>query len=152
MTTTHAIAPLALDAPDAADPARVGTKAAGLARLWAAGFAVPDAVILPIGIAETWPDGPPPDQVRDAVDQACTALGGPLAVRSSASWEDGATSAHAGATTTVLDVSGPDATLDAVRACLDGTAAARVASPTALTVPAGPSGARTRRTAPRGTR
>ncbi len=40
-------------------------------------------------------------------------------MRSSSTWEDGATAAHAGATTTVLDVSGTDAVLDAIRRCLD---------------------------------
>ncbi|MCB0964576.1 MAG: hypothetical protein KDA98_14950, partial [Acidimicrobiales bacterium] len=125
MTTTHAIEPTDLDAPEAGDPAHVGSKAAGLARLRAAGFPVPDAVVLPVGLARAWPDGPAPDDLRGAIDRACATLGGPLAVRSSATWEDGATSAHAGATTTVLDVTGTDAVVDAVRACLDGTAAAQ---------------------------
>ncbi len=110
---------IALDDERAADPTLVGAKAAGLARLVAAGFAVPDAVVLPAGLRDRWPTGPAPEPIRAAVEDACTALGPRLAVRSSSTWEDGATAAHAGATATVLDVSGPDAVLDAIRHCLD---------------------------------
>ncbi|MEL7208541.1 MAG: hypothetical protein AAGK32_09980, partial [Actinomycetota bacterium] len=97
---------LTLDDAAAADPAVAGSKAAGLAALRAAGFDVPDAVVLPIGIA----DGTDLDELRTAVADACSSLGDRLAVRSSATWEDGAARAHAGATVTVLDVSGVDAT------------------------------------------
>ncbi len=117
-----------LDDPAALDPALVGNKASGLAHLRADGFDVPDAVVLTIGWAATWqPDTSPPDILVQLVADAVGQLGPRLAVRSSATWEDGATSAHAGASETVLDVQGVDATLDAVRRCLDGTAAAAVA-------------------------
>ena len=46
-----------------------------------------------------------------------------MAVRSSTTWEDGITSAHAGETVTVLDVEGPPAVLQAIDACLKGAAA-----------------------------
>ncbi len=96
----------------------------GLARLRAASFAVPDGIVLPIGIAAEWPDGPAPTQLRAAVAEICDHLPGPLAVRTSATWEDGATSAHAGATATVLGVSGIADTLSAIRHCLDESALA----------------------------
>ncbi len=120
--TTEAIG---LDDPRATDPTVAGTKAAGLARLRAAGFRVPDGMVLPVGLASAWPSGPAPTGVHTAVDRAHASLGGPLAIRTSATWEDGATSAHAGATMTVLDVSGTDAVLDAIRRCLDAGAEAQ---------------------------
>jgi pyruvate,water dikinase len=121
------IEPIALDDPRATDAAVTGTKAAGLARLRSAGFDVPHGVVLPVGVAAAWPDGPAPDDLRDAIEGICSSIGAPVAVRSSATWEDNATSAHAGATKTVLDVTGTDAVLGAVRGCLDATADARQA-------------------------
>ena len=68
-----------------------------------------------------------PDVLRDEIDRICNSIGAPVAVRSSATWEDNAASAHAGATMTVLDVTGTDAVLGAVRDCLDATADAQKA-------------------------
>lgn len=116
---------ISLDTARAADPSVAGAKAAALAGLRVAGFRVPDGVVLPVGLASAWPTGPAPEALRAVVGEACASLGGPLAVRSSATWEDGATSAHAGATKTVLDVSGTDAVLDAIRSCLDASTEAR---------------------------
>ena len=116
---------LTLNDVEAADPTVAGSKAAGLARLHQGGFSVPDARVLPIGVGDDDADTIAP-WARDAVKRACVDLNGPLAVRSSASWEDGATSAHAGATTTVLDVSGTDATVAAVQRCVRDTRAAQV--------------------------
>ncbi len=118
--------PVTLDHSRALDASLVGNKAAELARLRAAGFDVPGGVVLPVGIEEAWvsnpvPD-PAPDWVRQAAQEACATLGERLAVRSSSTWEDADTSAHAGATATVLDVRGVDAVLDAVRQCLDASA------------------------------
>ena len=118
---------IALDDPRAVDPAVAGTKAAGLARLRQAGFDVPHGVVLPVGVATTWPAGPAPDDLRDAIGGVCASIAAPVAVRSSATWEDGATSAHAGASKTVLDVTGTDAVLGAARDCLDATADAQQA-------------------------
>ncbi len=81
--------------------------------------------MLPVGIAKVWTDGTGTRCAGRAVADQCAArLGGALAVRTSATWEDGATSAHAGATATVLDVSGVDDTLAAIRHCLDASAQA----------------------------
>lgn len=118
---------LTLDDPRTTDATVAGTKAAGLARLVAAGFDVPHAVVLPTDLAGEWSVGEPPTWVRAAVESLCADVGGPLTVRSSATWEDGSTRAHAGATTTVLDVIGVDATLAATRRCLDDTATAQQA-------------------------
>jgi pyruvate,water dikinase len=118
-------APLTLDDARSLDASLVGAKVAGLARLRAAGFDVPDGVVLPVGLRDAWPDGPAPDWLRATVADACHALGDRLAVRSSATWEDSSTHAHAGATATVLDVSGTDDVLKAARHCLDESAAAQ---------------------------
>lgn len=121
-TTSLAFDVIDLDDRRATDPAVVGAKGAGLARLRAAGFAVPDGMALSVGIADAWPDGSAPEAVRHAIADACARLDGALAVRTSATWEDSTTTAHAGATTTVLDVSGVDDVLSAVRRCLDASA------------------------------
>lgn len=120
--TDHAVDVIDLDDPRAGDAFLAGSKGAGLARLRATGFRVPDGVVLPVGIATIWPDGSAPAALVSAVTELCERLGGPLAVRTSATWEDGATTAHAGATATVLGVSGVDDTLAAVRHCLDASA------------------------------
>ncbi len=125
MTLTNTtVALIDLDDPRAMAPAVAGNKGAGLARLRAAGFSVPDGVVLPVGIAEIWPDGPAPDSLVFAFATLCDRLDTALVVRTSATWEDGATSAHAGATATVLDVSGVSETLAAIRHCLDASARA----------------------------
>ncbi|MCB1028030.1 MAG: hypothetical protein KDB24_09735, partial [Microthrixaceae bacterium] len=116
---------LTLDDPRSLDSATVGAKAAGLARLRAAGFDVPDAFVVPVDCTRAWPAGRVPEAVRRVVENACDALGPRLAVRSSATWEDGSTRAHAGATETVLDVRGTEAALAAVRRCLDAGETAR---------------------------
>lgn len=115
---------LDLDDPRAVEPSIAGTKGAGLARLRAASFAVPDGAVLPVGLADAWSGGPAPAALRVAVADVCDRLGGSMAVRSSATWEDGATSAHAGATATVLGVEGVDDVLAAIRHCLDASAEA----------------------------
>ncbi len=59
-----------------------------------------------------------PPAVAAAIREAYLALGeGPVAVRSSALSEDGASASFAGQHETVLDISGPDALLAAVRRC-----------------------------------
>ncbi len=123
-TTATTLEVIDLDHPKAIDPAIAGTKGAGLARLRASSFKVPDGVVLPVGIAQIWPDGPAPDALRATIHQVCDHLGGPFAVRTSATWEDGVTSSHAGASATVLNVLGVDDTLAAIRHCLDQSALA----------------------------
>lgn len=112
---------LTLDDPRATDATVSGNKAAELARLRAAGFDVPDGVVLPAGLGEVWSSNGTPGWVREAAQRAHESLGGRLAVRSSSTWEDADTSAHAGATTTVLDVRSVDDTLHAIGRCLDGS-------------------------------
>ncbi len=59
----------------------------------------------------------PGDLARDVLVAYATLGGGPVAVRSSATAEDLPTAAFAGQQETFLNVSGPDALLDAVRRC-----------------------------------
>jgi len=69
-----------------ADATEVGGKAASLGELLAAGFGVPDGVVLTAGIGDL-ADGDRPASLRSVTD----ALGaGPFAVRSSSIAEDGA--------------------------------------------------------------
>ncbi|WP_099827920.1 PEP/pyruvate-binding domain-containing protein [Oceaniglobus indicus] len=88
---------------DATDPARVGGKAAALARLAREGFAPPAFfVIEPAAFGD---GGTPDPALADRVDAALTALGpGPYAVRSSGQAEDGATHSHAGQFDSLLNV------------------------------------------------
>lgn len=125
----------------------LGPKAHGLVRLLGAGLPVPDGVVvttaawrlveralgLDAALAGLDPSalGPAaaalaarvraaevPPQVRGALEEAVAALGpGPLAVRSSALDEDLDDASAAGLFTTVLDVRGPAAVEDALRAC-----------------------------------
>lgn len=80
---------------DAGDPGRFGGKAAQLSRSLAAGLPVPDGVALAVDAVEAIVAG----ASLGALD-----LGGPVAVRSSAIGEDGATASFAGQHLTVLGV------------------------------------------------
>jgi phosphohistidine swiveling domain-containing protein len=109
------------------DPAQaralLGTKAASLARLTAAGFPVPPGVVVTAAAAD-W------DQAYARLRSAAAELGGPdkrFAVRSSASDEDLAGASFAGQYETVLDV-GLDELPEAMRQVLDSAASARVAA------------------------
>jgi phosphohistidine swiveling domain-containing protein len=95
-------APLA----EAADATRYGGKAAGLARLIAAGLPVPDG----FSVA--------PEATAAEIQAALGELGdGPVAVRSSAAGEDGAYTSFAGQHLTELGVEGADAVLEAIERC-----------------------------------
>jgi phosphohistidine swiveling domain-containing protein len=130
MTTTTAYV---LDLRDAIDYRAAGRKAATLARLRRDGFPVPDGVVLIAdaldhALAEA---GLPADVSAEAVAaidvpaEIAAGLreavrrwpGTPLAVRSSGTEEDLASASYAGLYTTVLDVTGEDRLLDAVRQC-----------------------------------
>lgn len=90
----------------ATDPGLVGGKAAGLSRLIRLGLRVPDGFVVLGGAA-------PPD-----MSAAFRALGGPVAVRSSATDEDGGEASFAGQYLTVLEVEDEDALQRAVERCL----------------------------------
>ena len=120
----------------------VGGKAANLGELIRAGFDVPpgfcittDAYRLAVGgtsveagssadapaaraavLAAPFPE-PVADAVRDAYALLVSRVGGPVAVRSSATAEDLPGASFAGQQDTYLNVAGIDAVLDAVRRC-----------------------------------
>jgi phosphohistidine swiveling domain-containing protein len=119
-----------LSALSAADLDLAGGKGANLAEVLAAGFDVPDGFVVTTdayrravqGVAildhESVLSVPVPDEVREAVLDAYTDLGGgQVAVRSSATAEDLPGAAFAGQQDTFLGVAGPDALLEAVRGC-----------------------------------
>ena len=90
--------------------AGAGGKAEGLATLTALGLPVPDGFVIL---------NPSPDALPDDLEQAYDLLGrGRVAVRSSASDEDGTTVSFAGQHATVLDVEGMPALRDAVVHCI----------------------------------
>jgi phosphohistidine swiveling domain-containing protein len=99
-----------LDAITAGDRLRVGGKAYVLGRLKQAGFAVPDGFVLPADSSGTAAE-------TAALIQAFAHLGGPVAVRSSGTAEDGASASFAGQYLTVLDVRDDAGLLDAVFRC-----------------------------------
>ncbi|MGR7027654.1 PEP/pyruvate-binding domain-containing protein [Geodermatophilus sp. URMC 62] len=119
---------LVLPLQEATDLRLAGRKAATLAVLAAAGCPVPPGVVLSttaFGRAVAAGGGGPdpcglrvPDDVGAALASAVARWGDvPLAVRSSAVDEDLADASYAGLYTTVLDVRGTAALLDAVRRC-----------------------------------
>ncbi|HVR71787.1 MAG TPA: PEP/pyruvate-binding domain-containing protein, partial [Vicinamibacteria bacterium] len=101
---------------DDRDRDRAGGKAFVLARLRRAGLPVPDGFVLAAGAA---PDDP---SWRAELASAYHELGGAVAVRSSSVVEDGAQASFAGQFTTVLDVEGEEAVVEAARACLRSVA------------------------------
>ena len=138
-------APLVLSLASAPDEAAsVGGKAAGLGRLLRAGLPVPPGFVIAAeafrtflraneldGLLDGASDGDAlallrdaawPDDLRSAVEAAYAALcdhsaGTPVAVRSSATAEDGAGASFAGQHSTLLNIEGAGAVLDAVLAC-----------------------------------
>jgi len=127
-----------------ADLPQVGRKAAVLGELKRAGFSVPDGTVLTVEAFEAFmaangfADGatpaaveaaPIPGDIEDAIRTVAEALGPtPLAVRSSAVAEDLPGASFAGQYETVLDVTGPDAVLAAVRRCWASAFSSRVAA------------------------
>ncbi|WP_030177179.1 PEP/pyruvate-binding domain-containing protein [Spirillospora albida] len=101
--------------------ARYGGKALGLARLTAAGFCVPPAFVIANADA-----GPPAGLEERHARMA--AAGAKVAVRSSASGEDGADSSFAGQYESVLGVSGYDGLLAAIRHCAASASSERAAA------------------------
>lgn len=91
--------------------ADLGGKARNLGRLAAAGAPVPDGFAVPAAVVAAVVAGD--TDAADAIRRAAEALGGPLAVRSSASIEDGEAGAAPGLFDSVVDVA-PDALLAAI--------------------------------------
>jgi pyruvate,water dikinase len=112
----------------------VGVKAANLGVVMAAGFPVPDGVVLTaVALGEAFSgsqdDAAVPVSLERWVTEALERLGpGPLAVRSSAIAEDLAEASYAGQYETVLGVEGLEAVAAAVRRCWASASAARVAA------------------------
>lgn len=95
----------------------VGGKAAGLGRLRAMGLRIPETLVLEAATAGDFPDD---------LDAMVATLGpGPLAVRSSALGEDGATASFAGQYDTVLNVKGAAAVREAIDQCVGSLRNAR---------------------------
>jgi phosphohistidine swiveling domain-containing protein len=131
MITTTAGTAAVLTLAAATDYHIAGRKAATLARLAAHGFPVPPGVVVPAAIYEWAVDRnlEVPAAVAADLLSAAHELGDvPLAVRSSGMDEDGADASYAGLFTTVLDVRGEAALIDAVRACWRSAFDARVTS------------------------
>ena len=120
----------------AADVAVAGGKGANLGELACAGFPVPDGFVLttaayavaaraagvdprdPAAAAERLRTAPVPGAIAATARDAYAALGGgPVAVRSSATAEDLPGASFAGQQDTILNVTGEEALLDAVRRC-----------------------------------
>ncbi|MGZ4917669.1 MAG: PEP/pyruvate-binding domain-containing protein, partial [Halobacteriota archaeon] len=94
-----------------------GGKAEGLATLIALGLPVPDGFVIL---------NPTPHALPDDLEQAYGRLGrGRVAVRSSASDEDGTAVSFAGQHATVLDVEGVPALRDAVIQCINSLTSER---------------------------
>lgn len=96
------------------DGPRVGNKALRLAQLLQAGFPVAPGFCISTAAAAQWRSA-----LHESVRVAYRALGGgPVAVRSSALAEDGASASYAGVYCSVLGVDGESALLAAIEHCL----------------------------------
>jgi pyruvate,water dikinase len=108
-----------LTAAGDADPELIGGKARGFATIARAGLGAPEGFILTVD-AHRAADGAgrlTDDAAREIADAAAALGDAPLAVRSSATGEDGAEHSHAGQYLTRLGVRGPGEVVDAVHAC-----------------------------------
>lgn len=124
-----------LSALGARDLPLAGGKGANLGELIRAGFPVPDGFVItteayvaaasaagvdpsdPADARRRLVESPMPSEVATAVRDAYQELGGPVAVRSSATAEDLPEASFAGQQDTFLDVEGEDALQVAVRRC-----------------------------------
>ena len=129
-TTTHGTGTV-LPLPAATDYRIAGRKAATLARLAARGFPVPPGVVVPADVLDQAVDRNlevPADLAADLLSAVHAWGDVALAVRSSGVNEDGADASYAGLFTTVLDVRGEAALVEAVRACWRSAFDAQVTS------------------------
>ena len=114
--------------------AEVGVKAANLGVLMAAGFPVPDGIVLTaaaLGLAFTGlqDEAGVPPLLEGWLSEVLERVGpGPVAIRSSALAEDLADASYAGQYETVLGVEGLGPMAAAVRRCYESASAARVAA------------------------
>jgi rifampicin phosphotransferase len=121
-TSTPLVVPLDHAAGLGLGADRIGSKAANLAQLVAAGFPIPPGLVIPAEAFADWP------QVQAALPAATNALGdGPLAVRSSAAAEDRAGASYAGLYESFLDVD-HDQLSHAVRRCWESATSQRVSA------------------------
>jgi phosphohistidine swiveling domain-containing protein len=120
MTTTTPGTSTVLLLAAATDYRVAGCKAATLARLATRGFPVPPGVVVPADVLDRAIGRNfevPADTAADLIRAVRPWGDAPLAVRSSGVDEDSAVASYAGLLTTVLDVRGEAALIDAVRAC-----------------------------------
>ena len=129
-----------LAAIDAADVQQVGAKAMNLSVLLRAGFAVPDGFVIvaeafarAMASATSTEEGMRTavieDDLREEIALSLRRLGADLvAVRSSAVGEDGECASFAGQFETILNVTGLDQIIDAVRQCWASALGARAAA------------------------
>lgn len=113
---------------DAAHAALVGGKARGFAVIARSGLAAPEGFVVTTAVhrAALADSGRIPDDVAREVRALVARWGeAPLAVRSSATAEDGAEHSHAGQFLTRLGVRGADEALAAIVDCWDSAAAAQ---------------------------
>jgi len=116
------VAVVELGEVDAGWIALVGGKAAGLGEMIKAGERVPEGFCITTAAHEAVQasSGTIPDDLRREIVQAYERLGaGPVAVRSSATAEDLPHASFAGQHETLLNVSGAEALVGAVRRCWD---------------------------------
>jgi pyruvate,water dikinase len=117
---------VALSDPETIDPSVSGAKAANLARAAAAGFpTLPGFVITTAGVRIGLEDPGVADDVRGAFERLCADARAPLVVRSSSVIEDIGESSMAGRFTSVLDVVGWDAFLEAADRVMRSAASVR---------------------------
>jgi pyruvate,water dikinase len=109
---------LSLEEAAEAEPAEVGGKARGLARLAQLGLPVPEALVLPAAAHERWQrGGAVTEEEARHLWQVASTLGETLAVRSSAADEDSSTRSAAGQYESVMDVRDAVALRAAVERC-----------------------------------
>lgn len=104
----------------------MGGKAAGLAAVARAGVPTPPGFVIPVEVQAVSKVGLPPAW-RAALVEAARSLGGPVAVRSSATVEDGAEASFAGQFESVLGVA-PEDVVAAVQRVWDSASSARAAA------------------------
>ncbi len=100
------------------DPSIVGGKGSSLGEMLRAGLPVPPGFCISAAVHRRLRHAGPDGDLRAAIIEAYRKLGGgPVAVRSSATAEDGTTTSFAGQQDTYLGIEGDEAVADAVGRC-----------------------------------